>query len=145
MQDVLCICVADGKTPKSGHLFAGCTEFKVISIDPLMSKKYVGKSGHKNLTCIDDVVENANLGETEKYKMVVLVGIHSHANIQNLWDKLVKEEKPILCLSIPCCGGFVHGPKQDPEEEFKERGIFSDKNKILIWHKNLSKYDQKIN
>lgn len=141
-RDVLCIVVADGKSPKTGIIFSLKTNWSVVSIDPMMEMEYVENKLMDNLVCYKDLVENKldDILEEYKYvKQVVLINVHSHANTNKIWIEVTEKRnsKGIFCLSIPCCPGYTHLVKNiEPVYRGIDNGIASQKNEIYLW-----KYD----
>lgn len=135
-KNILCLVVADGMNPKTGILLSVKTEWNVISIDPILKEKWVNNKIIPNLSCYNDLVENvidSILIENENVDQVVIVGVHSHANLNNVWKKIDKKK---FCLSIPCCAGYEHYIK-DHEPIFcvQDMGIPSPKNFVYGWEK----------
>lgn len=154
--NILCLIVGDGLGPKTGILFAAKTKWCVHSIDPIMHEKWIrepqsgtiqvlrpGFAGLvPNLTChralvedVDDSLFNAN----PNIKAIIIIGVHSHADLNNLWLKTIAKfnQKPIFLLSIPCCKGYEHYVKNvDPILNITDTGIPSLKNQVMAWHHN---------
>jgi hypothetical protein len=134
---VLCLCVGDGKNPQTGLLFSGLTNWKVLSVDPIMKKKWVEQKDVKNLKCVNGYIECIDFDKIKRndLDMIVIVGVHCHANLDLFWkDLIVKFDLPMICLSIPCCTGYSQTLKDVlPEVNLVETGILSVKNKVLIW------------
>ena len=144
--DIICLNVADGINPKTGHIFAGMTNWKVMSIDPLMKDIWIKDSRHSNLVCIKSLIEDVDLTCVEEYSLVFIIAIHSHANIDKLWNTLLQYKTPIICLSVPCCGGYVHKVEDViPIKDIHDDSMLSDRpsvirsrkrsdmNNVIIW------------
>jgi hypothetical protein len=129
----VCICVGDGKTPRTGYLIAGTTKWDVRSIDPIMDIKYTEKNWLPNLTCINKKMEDVNVDEFKGKRMIILA-VHSHANLEDLWNRLnICRER--ICLSMLCCKGFVQTiSTMTPKKIFREGEIPTDKNEIYLYH-----------
>lgn len=127
--NVLCLCVADGMRPQTGTLFAIKTKWQVYSIDPLMNSEY--KHDYANLHCVSSLVEDCHF-DFEKYELVVVIGVHSHANLDDLWIKIGENKK--FLLSIPCCGGIVHTVEGvEPVFDLFDGGIYSPKKRVIAY------------
>ncbi|SNW62153.1 Hypothetical protein ORPV_249 [Orpheovirus IHUMI-LCC2] len=132
--NVLCLVVADGVNPKTGHIFAGMTAWKVSSIDPIMNDKWIENPRHSNLTCIKSLVEDVDFSYIKDHSMVIVVAVHSHANTNELWNRLITYNKPLIYLSVPCCTGFVHKVNDVvPILDINDDTILSDKNNVVVW------------
>jgi hypothetical protein len=134
--NILCICVGDGISPKSGYIFAKRTQWNIFSIDPEMKKSWVEKSHLPNLTCINKKIEDVDF-ITDDYHTIIIISIHSHANMNYIWNKFKELKARLICLSIPCCEW--HGQRvtdKVPIVQLHEPGIFSEKNEIIIWTNN---------
>ncbi len=132
---VLCICVADGKRPQTGYIFASATNWITYSIDPMMIENFVQKT---NLVSICSRIEDVDLENISNgFEYVVIVGVHSHADFNNLWNRF--ENKKLLGLSIPCCDHVVHKlNKIEPYFEKSDAGILSRKNTVVLYQQNFT-------
>jgi hypothetical protein len=131
--DVLCICVADGVSPKTGSIFAISTKWNVVSIDPEMNEKWLDteKCLYPNLKCYRSLIEDYEI-DFEKYNYFIVIGVHSHANMNDLWMRFTG--KMVFMVSIPCCGGFVHiVDGVVPYLDGFDTGIHSIKNRVICY------------
>lgn len=127
--NVLVLCVGDGNRPQTGTLFAitNC-KWNIYSIDPIMDDKY--QHSFPNLHCVSALIEDCSF-DYSKYDLVIIVGVHSHANLNNLWNSI--QAKKIL-VTLPCCGSFVHTLADvRPVIEEYDIGIISPKNKVFCY------------
>lgn len=135
-KETICICVGDGISPKTAYLFAATAHWQVISVDPEMRDQWLTsekKGIPGNLTCHKSKMEDVDLTKFN-FKRVIIAAVHSHANLDHLWRRIDTFQEKI-CLSIPCCAGFVHEVENvKPVRMLTELEIPSLKNKILIWH-----------
>jgi len=114
MDDILCIVHGDGVTPRTGLIFALCTNWRVISIDPIMGgiedpgeqmirsgieKKHETKLP-SNLILHRGLVEDYSF-DTDGFNYLAIVGVHSHANLQKLWERFNSITK--IAFTMPCC------------------------------------------
>lgn len=142
-KNVLCFVVADGQSPKTGIIFSLKTNWRVISIDPIMKKEWTEKKIVDNLTCYNNLVEDVLdgiLDENKDVEQIVVVNVHSHANTNMVWKNITNwknsfdDKKDLLCLSMPCCPGYEHIVKNvKPIYDGIDNGIVSSKNRICLW------------
>lgn len=124
--DVTVVCVADGNTPRTGIVFALRTKWNVISIDPALKNK---SSWHfvNRLTVIPEKLEDV---VDMYFKKVIIVCVHSHVLLPVVLNKIRGDERAIV--SIPCC--FKQQiPNKLPDYDFNDQGIWSEKNRVMIW------------
>lgn len=134
---VLCICAADGKGPKTGYVLSMRTKWDILSIDPIMGDEYINRFNGmpETLTCYKDYIENVDFESLSfNYDIIVVIGVHSHANNDNIYQRLLQLNTKYLLLSVPCCGGFQHIVSGvEPNIIIKDIQILSPKNKLYIW------------
>ncbi|XWV25159.1 hypothetical protein QJ856_gp0613 [Tupanvirus deep ocean] len=144
--NVLCFAVADGIAPRTGILLAKLTKWNVHSIDPIMGNTWI-KNGENslllpNLVChkaMLEVIDESIISSMSNIDAVVVVGVHSHADLNSFWLKLKAQVpgKPIFLLSIPCCKEFEHYIKDTPPLfDIEDVGIPSPKNRVMAWTHN---------
>jgi len=145
-EKVLCLTIGDGKHPRAGILFALATKWKVISIDPIMDDKWLANTEHNfghllpNLECVaakaNDIINEIDF---TKYDYVVMIGVHTHADMYDAKRMITKKkfDTKLLILYIPCCKGI---PRQfnntKPIVDTNDSVIPSTKNRIIIWKIN---------
>lgn|SRR3989338_1174117 len=140
-KNVLCFVIADGKVPRTGILTLYSTKWNIIVTDPVMTDKWTHgemKNYSHRLKCFNSLAENLCLPDINNCPLIVILAVHSHANLQSFHDRLSsKYNLPIITSSLPCCKGYVHTLNQKPLLEFNDNGIFSVKNKILVYDYNV--------
>ena len=84
--NVTVVSVGDGRTPRTAALFAFRTKWNCISIDPLLDTKKISywEENIKRLKCYPNKVEDLDL----MYEKLVIVMVHSHANLRNTLDHI---------------------------------------------------------
>lgn len=136
--NILCLAIGDGKQPRAGILFALSTKWNVISIDPIMDDKWLTfhQENLPNLKCVKATATVAidNI-DFNKYACVVIVGVHSHADMFEVKKEVSKKsDARILIIYIPCCKGI---PRQFNKNNLVidkyDPSIPSTKNRLLIW------------
>lgn len=115
------IAVGDGSTPRTAGLFALRSAWDCWSVDPALKNKLWGV---RRLNLVPKKIEDAELPPMASS---IMVAVHSHAPIIMRPEWNVK-----MVVAIPCCF------RQDiegtfPDEEYKDRGIWSPKNLVKIW------------
>ena len=121
-------CIGDGRTPRTGALFAFMTKLNVWSIDPDVLGDWTAIN---NLAVIRAKIEDVPQFVTDK---AVIVSVHSHAPVQAMWDSVKAREK--WMIHIPCCTTDMLG---FPALCYQDKSIKSPKNIIYIWKQELSK------
>ena len=124
--EVTLVSVGDGRTPRTASLFAFRTNLQCISIDPLLNTEKIPywENNIKRLKCYPNCVEELDLC----YDKVIIVAVHSHANMKNTLDHVRGKVRSMV--AIPCCKPFVHEIKP---KEFRDAGIWSPKNLVKVW------------
>lgn len=151
--NVLCIVVADGIKPKTGVIFTTRTKWNVHSVDPLMQQEWTNGDYYKyfpNLKCHSKKIEEAwdSISSIENIKAIVVICVHAHVNINQLWKNLINKHSdlPILLLSIPCCKGFKQIKDQEPIIDLVDPALDSeDCGQVFVWTKNWTKDTTKTN
>jgi hypothetical protein len=129
----LCMCVGDGRLPQSAYLFATTTNWQVLAIDPALEEEWVEDTTVPSLKCLAKLVEDVDI-DFKLYSRVIIVAVHSHADLDALWQRIaVNIEK--IALSVPCCQGFVqHVAGVPPVHHFREVEMQTEKNEVFMWH-----------
>ena len=127
---VLCIVPGDGINPRTAGIFAGTTNWQVLSIDPdmggrqlsndpkpidvskIINEKY--KINWANLTCIRGLLEDVDFSKYH-YEMVVFVNVHSHSNFKEMYNNFDCNK---LGYTMPCCKHIVS--KLDGKQHLSE-------------------------
>lgn len=148
--NVICLIPGDGILPRTGYLLALKTQWKVLSIDPIMNMDRVNSEleALDNLICIKDTSENVDLkqylDEIED-PIFVMIHVHSHANFQEGWERIkgISPNGKRLGLTIPCCKGYVHRLEDDKLLNVKiddmELNELTPKSEIYIYSENFYK------
>ncbi|ORX82446.1 hypothetical protein K493DRAFT_411810 [Basidiobolus meristosporus CBS 931.73] len=129
----------DGKIPFTAGVFCLKTPdiWKIYSIDPRMKPvkpQQLGLDISERLICVQACSQDFEIPSEElaegKYDYHIVLGVHSHAPLQEFWDRLTVKEK--YCLSVPCCAdyGFLSHP---PIFQYDDFEIFSDKRRVIAW------------
>lgn len=129
--DTAVLCVGDGFTPRTASLFAFMTRWTCYSVDPNMASIHGASSFRgieiQRLHVIGERIEDCNI-DLRGYRNVVLVGVHSHSNNDNLL-----RGAQFTCahsVMMPCC---VHQPPMsDNYIEYRDDAVWSPHNKITI-------------
>jgi hypothetical protein len=126
-QEVTLVSVGDGTTPRTASLFAFRTKWNCISVDPLIKQDKIQywEENIQRLTCLPNTVEDINL----LYDKVVIVAVHSHANLQNILCHVGGTVRSIV--AIPCCVPYKH--ESIKPIEYQDSGIWSPMNKVMVW------------
>lgn len=136
----LMIDVGGGINPRTASLFFAIDthpESKFLSVDPQMDKKYVKTPVHSKIECFDKVIEDVSF---EKYDvdLIIVIGVHCHANMNDLWKRCIGTKKPVIVLTIPCCKGFVNKPIDiEPVYYVSDPAIPSTKDEVYIFTHGL--------
>jgi hypothetical protein len=134
---IIFFAVGDGNQPRTAATFAHRTKWTCVSIDPLLSignnKYYTKHPKIERLYMLRDKVENIKEPFIKDLdSRIVIIGlVHSHAQINDVYDKLKGRETYII--SIPCCvrQDDIYGRK--PDVEYEDVGIWSTKNLVKLW------------
>ena len=119
--DVHLVAVGDGRTPRTGVMFAFRTRWSCISIDPMLKPVY----GVKRLTCITSRVEDIDY----EFDNVIIAAVHSHAQMPEIL-KHIRGKTRRAMIAIPCCVAYNHIP---PDKEYIDHAIWSPRNTVKIW------------
>ncbi len=156
------VSVGDGKRPRTGAVFRFLTKAsKVISIDQEADLKWF-ESDLKEIYKVEPrdfmvaqhkiedifpsrffVTYEETLEQIIKDKHLLILGVHSHANISDSIKVLAPGAKSVNVLWMPCCKqverNFLDKEKIAKCEKFvtyNDKEIWSAKNQIYLW-KNL--------
>lgn len=136
---VLCIVVGDGKYPRTGALFAMRTKWNIVSIDP--ASAYNPEDAINRLKVYKNKVEKINLDEEwdtviKNASYVIIILPHSHAAIEHC-ERFVRDvyfnEKNYVCIAMPCCFKQDTFLYRQPNFEFVDDAVNSEKNLIKIF------------
>lgn len=133
----LMVDVGGGNNPRTASLFFTFDEnpeSKFWSVDPEMGKKYVETPVHPKIECYDKLIEDVSIEAHSDKELIILVGVHCHANMDDLWKRCVLMDKPIIMVSMPCCKGFVNKPIDvEPVYYVSDPAIPSAKDELYIF------------
>lgn len=124
--DVVCICVGDGRSPRTGAMVAFRSKWQVFSVDPILkhpSEKY----NIDRLTCMPYKIEDV---PTFKAKKVIVLAVHSHASLPATLDKIQAEQ--VAVVALPCCTP-LEVPGQGPDYDYRDWGCWSPENRVKVW------------
>lgn len=120
---VLCVCVGDGNTPRTGALVAYSTAWTVVSVDPRMIVK---DYGIKRLSVRAAMIEECEFVSTGT---IVVLAVHSHAKLASAVS--VMRAPRVVVVSIPCC--VKQTLNTPPDVEFADDGIWSPERTVRVW------------
>lgn len=126
--DVVCVCVADGSTPRTALTFALRTKWNVISVDPnLRSERFHRWMKYKRLYMFAKKIQDFKF---ECRKMLIVM-VHPHVKIDETLPSLIGYEQRSV-VSMQCCvKQFI--TNQEPDIEYNDIGIWSPQRSIKIW------------
>lgn len=140
--DVHLVVVGDGVTPRLGATAALRSNWRVLSMDPVMHEKWVGphqikyvpdSNGIRRLTCW------RGKGEDWDYKPIsnceiILALPHSHAKADVVLEKMKADGcRKVHVVANPCCVKTVVPGRPEPDHSYLDWGVHSEKRKIEIW------------
>ncbi|KNC80646.1 hypothetical protein SARC_06999 [Sphaeroforma arctica JP610] len=132
VSDVDVFVLGDGKRP----LCAGCMHEALPdtwiyhSIDPIMDASIVYRpriSVYKKFSESFEI--DSNIRSTAE--AVVVIACHSHAPLQEFWDRLPSTVTKIA-VAMPCCADYSE-LKEDPVFEFDDFEVYSPKRRICVY------------
>ena len=142
----LAVVVGDGRTPRLGALLAYTTNWKVVSIDPIL-KDDIRYNLIDRLTLIRHKIEAGLLevspcfdsmpivGYKDSIRRVVICHPHSHADLNHSLT-LIKNhfpDEPISIVAMPCCVRQSIEVRKSCDIRYEDLGIWSTKNVVQIW------------
>ena len=159
--DVLCLCIGDGSTPRTAVLAAFLKGWNCISIDPNLALEWHGPHPSvRNLTGYVGTIEsfvqdlqqqqheregnnnnnNSNPQRMGRPRHLILLCVHSHAQFRNtckLSNIRALYGSPLTTLvSIPCCPKFRHVKDigRNPDVKYDDDCIFSACRTVYVWN-----------
>jgi len=115
--------VADGSTPRTAAFLAFLTKWQLYSIDPQMKEEWVVQDKVERLKCYKNKIED--IYETLPTPDLVIL-VHPHVTYE-----VIKECYPNTpIIAMPCC---VHYPEELASKVYRDQGVWSPQNKILIY------------
>lgn len=136
--NICCLMIGDGCTPRTGALFAFRTNWQIYSIDPRL--RVTGKptilNGWKLLTIsrltICPVKAEDFRFQLPVYKKIIIVAVHSHASLKKTVKNIKQQFKGTIdIISIPCC--VSDDLDRQPDVSYLDWGIHSEKRRINIY------------
>lgn len=131
--------VGDGRNPQMGLMLARKLPFAIVwSIDPELKYEngqymYPYKLA-SNQKLFKGTIQDFDI-PADKTIMSIIVGVHNHGPIQNLWDTLKKTSDHILSISLPCC--FTDANLSEPADLIlDDPDIISPKRTLYLWYEN---------
>ena len=150
-ENVWCICIGDGSTPRTATLISFLTVWNLFSIDPGLKKEFVGKEpkGIQRLEAFDLKFEDwakmySKSADCQRIKSMCkylfIICVHSHHRFvgEASFDKIRDAfgNCPTCLVNLPCCAKFR--PTKDlgitPALTYDDPAIFSACRQIDIWH-----------
>lgn len=136
--EVVCVCVADGSTPRTGLTFALRTKWQVISVDPNMrhAKFHRWVDRYQRLYLFAKKIQELRF---EARKMLIVM-VHPHVKIDDTLPSLIGYEQRAV-VSMQCCvKQFISSSSEDgrlsnlkPDIEYNDLGIWSPQRSIKVW------------
>ena len=124
---VTVVCVGDGRSPRTGATFALRSAWNVYSVDPMLKGGTRRWEAIRRLTIVPERIEAFSI-EAER---VILVAVHSHANLANSVAAIRARE--IAVIAIPCCVRMHL--KHEPDLQYEDKGIISPCRTVKIWNR----------
>lgn len=136
--DVVCLVPGDGALPRTGAYVALLTHWTVYSVDPLLrdtitinkelNGTFINGLIYRRLYCLKQKIEDIDQIEA---RIGIILAVHSHADLNDAWSKLNVTERKVT-VALECCRkqeikGF------EPRKRFRDIGIFSPQNEIIIY------------
>lgn len=139
-ENVLCIVVGDGSTPRTGAMFACLSKWTVVSVDPALQtrweldthpiKRLFGEKGTVG-GMVRSWQEHGAL--PEQTEGVVIVSPHSHVPINELKSLISYcAPCPVILSVLPCCVTQKFN-EYKKITEYRDPGILSPKNEVTIY------------
>jgi hypothetical protein len=152
--------LGDGKRPLCAATLAlhfNCKEWTFVSIDPLLSGASGGGNGGgggggsggggggSSIVSDDSPCVDLFAGKSQEYSIPregsaldIVVACHSHAPLQEFWDRLVVSKKAQgvtkLAIVMACCAGFSK-LVEEPLYTFEDYEVYSPKRTVQIFSK----------
>ena len=159
---ILWIFHGDGEIPH-GSYAQSILGGKVLMLDPEYNEeKFTQKLESCNLSCPPNLECHKTKAEIflnnytpdKTIKLIMVIGIHSHANTNKIWTLLDNHNLPMIFICIPCCKNICHVPtlssvqlvydsfnQFNPSFRLGNSGILSTCNRILIYKNKLVRDD----
>lgn len=153
-------CVGDGKYPVTAATMAlnyPYPGWEFVSIDPLLEPLAInrapenhqhrliqvkGKSQDYRIPPLPSLSSNSDEEEVQYVDLVV--ACHSHAPLQELWDRILKRHAAgnsascrAIAITMACCANYSD-LKQEPTLVFDDYEVYSPKREIRIYNDYVS-------
>ena len=132
-RDVDVLIVGDGRSPRTGALFAMLSKWRIFSIDPeLEGRELQWECKIRNLKIIGRKIEDCDTFELQRN--VILLLVHSHADQYECLDFIRRcgGVENVAVVSIPCCSDLsFHGVP--PVHDYHDWGCWSPKRRVMVW------------
>jgi hypothetical protein len=119
--------IGDGHNPRTGALFAMRSAWKVASVDPLMRPWRSGRVHRLSAF-------TAKVGAL-KFRApgpLIIVGVHSHARLDDALAGLTSAIGVRHVVSLPCCvDQVIEG--RTPDVDYDDEDSFSEARRVLVW------------
>ena len=137
--------LGDGKVPFTAATMAIYmpSSWTYVSIDPIMHFDVSGELGELYSSIIDVhamkseeyvISDDAKSNEDSECSLPlrsVVVVCHSHAPLQEFWDRL---SSPKYCIAMPCCKAEWSSLDMTPLCTYDDFEVFSPKRRIHLYH-----------
>lgn len=120
-----CVVVGDGHTPRTATLVAMRTNYNCYSIDPQLRMKPSWKK-IKRLSMHDLKIQQMNL-KFNKHTIIILP--HSHVDLKTCLEHISAPSYTLITMD--CC--FNNSIEKTPDIQYRDNGVWSEKNEIKIW------------
>ncbi len=124
--NVRCYIIGEGKRPVVSYILSRITNWNIVTIDPILEPPIDPLT---NVTICSKLDTEVDISDHDQYDSVVIIGVHSHNQMDVFWKKIIK---PKILIWIPCCQEISI---PDPFFYRETQSILSPKNKVWIWKK----------
>lgn len=130
--DVVCFCVGDGSTPRTGALMAFRSAWTIVSIDPALKGDW---SHIKRLDAVKAKVEDtSHVG-----RKIVIVAVHAHCTLDAMLAAIrpLEEDHEVVgerhLVAMPCCVKQMVANGRGPDVEYEDESVWSPMNVVRVW------------
>lgn len=116
------------------------SSWRFVAIDPILEchRRELGAYADRIsiVRCLSQDFKLPKLQEDiTRPAVVITVACHSHAPLQEFWDrcKVHYAGIPQLCVAIPCCSDFNYLPASDELFQFEDFEMYSPKRRIHLY------------
>jgi len=125
-RNVVCWCIGDGASPRTGALLAFTTRWKVVSIDPRL-RQFSSFQSIDRLTVVSGKAEDYDYA-ADGGAIHLIVGVHSHAPWNDIWNRTPERK---IGVAIPCC--VPHSCVGFEIARYYDWGIWSPCREVIVW------------